>query len=156
MHRRAWHFISICGTWRRWWWQTQRFAPYALYRYRHVEVPSTSLLGAVVLVYASWPIYLLAWTLAVLRLPVRFRPTPKDGSTQLNILWLMPQLVTLVLLLAGEYQTMVVYHHPPSVILWFSIAQAFLQFMLLARWVQEDWRQGGVLRRHLGLRRADA
>ena len=114
---------------------------YALYRYRHVDVPSTSLLGAVVLVYASWPIYLLAWTLAVLRLPVRFRPTPKNGDTQLNVLWLMPQLVTLVLLLVGEYQTMAVYHHPPSVILWFSIAQAFLQFMLLARWVQEDWNK---------------
>ena len=128
---------------------------YALYRYRHVEVPSTSLLGAVVLVYASWPIYLLAWTFAVLRLPVRFRPTPKDGSTQLNIVWLMPQLVTLLLLLVGEYQTVAVYHHPPSVILWFSIVQAFLQFMLLARWVQEDWHQGGVLSRHLGLRRAD-
>ena len=90
------------------------------------------------LVYASWPIYLLAWTLAVLRLPVGFRPTPKSGDTQLNILWLMPQLVTLVLLLVGEYQTMAVYHHPPSVILWFSIVQAFLQLMLLARWVQED------------------
>ena len=128
---------------------------YALVRYRHVDVPNTSLLGAVVLVYASWPIYLLAWTLAVLRLPVRFRPTPKDGEAQLNFLWLMPQLVTLVLLLVGEFQTMAVYHHPPSVILWFSIAQAFLQLMLLARWVQEDWHQGGVLSRRLGLRRAD-
>ena len=28
---------------------------YALSRYRHAEVPRTSLLGAVVLVYASWP-----------------------------------------------------------------------------------------------------
>ena len=129
---------------------------YALYRYRHADVPRTSLLGAVVLVYASWPIYLLAWSLAVLRLPVRFRPTPKGGDTQLNVLWLMPQLITLVLLLLGEYQTVAVYHHPPSVILLFSIVQALLQFMLLARWVQEDWNHGGVLSRRLGLRRTDA
>ncbi len=128
---------------------------YALSRYRHAEVPRTSLLGAVVLVYASWPVYLLAWSLAVLRLPVRFRPTPKGGATQLNVLWLMPQLITLVLLLLGEYQTVAVYHHPPSIILWFSIVQALLQFMLLARWVQEDWNHGGVLSRRLGLRRSN-
>jgi cellulose synthase (UDP-forming) len=129
---------------------------YALYRFRHAEMPSSSLLGAVVLVYASWPIYLLAWAFAILRLPVRFRPTPKDRDAQLNVLWLMPQLITLVLLLLGEYQTVFVFHHRPSFVLGFSIAQALLQFMLLARWVQEDWKQGGVLRRRLGLGGAGA
>ena len=91
-----------------------------------------------------------------MRLPVRFRPTPKGGDTQLNVLWLMPQLITLVLLLLGEYQTVAVYHHPPSIILLFSIVQALLQFMLLARWVQEDLNHGGVLSRRLGLRRSSA
>ena len=129
---------------------------YALYRFRHADVPGSSLLGAVVLVYASWPIYLLAWALALLRLPVRFRPTPKNGDAQLNVLWLMPQLITLLLLLLGEYQTVFVYHHRPSAVLAFSIAQALLQFMLLARWVQEDWNSGGVLRRRLRLRGTDA
>jgi cellulose synthase (UDP-forming) len=111
---------------------------YALYNFRHEDTPSSSLLGAVVLVYASWPIYLLAWVLALLRLPVRFRPTPKDRDTQLNVLWLMPQFVTLLLLIVGEYQTVFVYRHPVSFVLAFSIVQALIQFMLLARWVQED------------------
>jgi hypothetical protein len=124
---------------------------YALYNYRHAEVLGSSLLGAVVLVYASWPIYLLAWALALLRLPVRFRPTPKDRDAQLNVLWLMPQFITLLLLLLGAYQTVFVYHHPVSIVLAFSIAQALLQFMLLARWVQEDWKNSGGLRRRLGM-----
>jgi cellulose synthase (UDP-forming) len=122
---------------------------YALYNFRHPEVPASSLLGAVVLVYASWPIYLLAWTLAILRLPVRFRPTPKDRDTGLNILWLTPQLLALVLLLLGEYYTVFVLHHPTSMVLGFAMAQALLQFGLLARWVQEDWNRGGPLRRRL-------
>jgi cellulose synthase/poly-beta-1,6-N-acetylglucosamine synthase-like glycosyltransferase len=127
---------------------------YALSRFRHPEVPASSLLGAVVLVYASWPIYLLAWTLAILRLPVRFRPTPKERDAGLNILWLMPQLLALALLLLGGLYTIFVQHHPVSLVLAFATAQALLQFMLLARWVQEDWNRGGLLRRRLAPGRA--
>lgn len=111
---------------------------YALRQYKHVDLPSSSLFGAVVLVYASWPIYMLAWTLAVLRLPLRFRPTPKDRSQQLDLVWVMPQLVALVLLLVGAAVTVIVYGHRLSLLLAIAIAQAALQFLLLLKWVQED------------------
>jgi cellulose synthase/poly-beta-1,6-N-acetylglucosamine synthase-like glycosyltransferase len=111
---------------------------YTLNKQRHAEVPKSSLLGAVVLVYASWPIYLLAWTFAIFRLPVRFRPTPKDSALRLNALWLLPQFSALSLLVYGLYLTIVVYGHSVSLILVAAVMQALLQFLLLVRWAQED------------------
>ncbi len=124
---------------------------YALRQYRHADLPSTSLTSAVVLVYASWPIYMLAWTLAVLRLPLRFRPTPKDRSKRLNAVWLLPQLVALILLVVGAAITVLIYDHNLSLLLAFAIGQAVFQLLLLARWLQEDRprrvRFPGVFRR---------
>lgn len=56
---------------------------------------------AVVLVYATWPLYTLAWLMALLRIPLAFRPTPKTPGGRLNLWWLAPQAVTSALLLAG-------------------------------------------------------
>jgi cellulose synthase (UDP-forming) len=123
---------------------------YALYNYRHADVRHSSLSSAVVLVYASWPIYLLAWTLALLRLPVRFHPTPKNCNGSLNILWLLPQLLTLILLVIGKFHTIVFCRHGVSLLLAFSIVQALIQLVLMAKWVQEDWsRQPGFRSRFL-------
>jgi cellulose synthase (UDP-forming) len=73
----------------------------ALCLWRHPSIPMRPLWRAVMLVYATWPIYTAAWVLAVLRVPVAFRPTPKTRTGRLNPLWLVPQLTTVVLLIAG-------------------------------------------------------
>lgn len=110
----------------------------ALGRFRHPDVPRSSLLGAVALVYASWPTYMLAWTLAVLRVPVRFRPTPKDRSGQTSALWLLPQFIAMALLLSGALYTVLVFEHPLSNLLAFAILQGGIQLVLLIRWLQDE------------------
>lgn len=76
----------------------------ALQRWRHPSLPAPSW-KAVMLVYTTWPIYTLAWVMALLRIPLAFRPTPKMPGGRLNLWWFMPQAVTSGLLLAG-----VLYH----------------------------------------------
>lgn len=114
------------------------FRAVALRRFRPVNYPKSSLFGAIVLVYASWPTYLFAWLLALLRLPLRFRPTPKSGDDSLNVLWLLPQIIALGLLVFGLYYTVVVQNHPVSLVLAAALVQALFQLALLLRWVQED------------------
>jgi cellulose synthase (UDP-forming) len=70
----------------------------AIQTWRHPSIRGTSLWSAVTLVSTTWPIYTLAWTMALLRLPLRFRPTPKKATGKLNPIWLLPQSATLVLL----------------------------------------------------------
>jgi cellulose synthase (UDP-forming) len=128
---------------------------YALERHRHEDLPESTLLGAVVLVYASWPVYLVAWTFALLRLPVRFRPTPKDRLQRLSVVWLLPQIITVVLLMAGLYQT-VMGRHRISLVLAAAIAQGMLQLLLLLRWVKEDEMHTVSLRSRLFRRKSAA
>lgn len=72
----------------------------ALQRWRHPSLPAPTW-KAVMLVYATWPIYTLAWLMALLRIPLAFRPTPKTPSSRLNLWWLTPQTLITALLLAG-------------------------------------------------------
>ena len=73
----------------------------ALRKWRHPSVTTTSLWRAVVLVYITWPIYSLAWVMTVLRVPLSFRPTPKSTERKVSPWWVLPQLVTMLLLLGG-------------------------------------------------------
>jgi cellulose synthase (UDP-forming) len=73
----------------------------ALRRWRHPSVPINSQWRAAVLVYVTWPTYTLAWIMTLLRLPLSFRPTPKNSEGRLNVLWLLPQLVSAILLVSG-------------------------------------------------------
>ena len=106
--------------------------------YRHESIPRTSLLRAVALVYATWPIYLLAWGMALLRWPLGFRPTPKRGTDVLHPAWLLPQMVALLLLIFGTLYTILIKDHPLSILLLFAILQAALQFGFLLRWLYSD------------------
>jgi cellulose synthase (UDP-forming) len=110
----------------------------AFHFYRHHSTPATSLSRAVTLVYGTWPIYMLAWTMAVLRLPLGFRPTPKNPNGRLNPLWLLPQVVTLILLIAGTIITITIKGHPLSFLLTFAILQGILQLYMIFRWVTAD------------------
>ena len=103
--------------------------------YRHHSVPNTSLARAVALVYSTWPIYLLAWGMAILRLPLDFRTTPKSKDSKQNPLWLLPQLVALILLIAGTIYTIAFKGHPISALLVFAILQGLVQLLFLRRWL---------------------
>lgn len=78
----------------------------ALSVWRHPSVPLRPLWRAVTLVYATWPIYSAAWVLAVLRVPVAFRPTPKTRAGAINPLWLLPQLAAVLLLALGSVRVL--------------------------------------------------
>lgn len=109
-----------------------------LYRWRHHTMQRTSLLRAVVLVYATWPIYLAAWVMALFRINLAFRPTPKSATGRLPPLWLLPQGIAILLLFAGLLYTVIVKDHQPSLLLLFAIAQGVLQLLFLIRWMSSD------------------
>ena len=72
------------------------------------QEPHTLLWRATALVFATWPVYSLAWLLALLRIPVSFQPTPKTKTGRLNPWWLVPQVLSMVLLSAGSLHAMIV------------------------------------------------
>lgn len=73
----------------------------AMAAWRHPSVRGICSWRAIALVVFTWPVYTLAWLMALLRVPLGFRPTPKEGRRGANLLWVMPQLVTTCLLVAA-------------------------------------------------------
>jgi cellulose synthase (UDP-forming) len=67
----------------------------------HRSIPSQHMLKSLSLIYMTWPVYTLAWLMAVLRIPLRFRPTPKGPSEAVRLTWLLPQLIMFILLIGG-------------------------------------------------------
>jgi cellulose synthase (UDP-forming) len=109
-----------------------------LYKWRHHTMQRPSLLRAVVLVYATWPIYLYAWLMAIFRVPLAFRPTPKSTDGRLSPVWMIPQIVAIILLVAGLLYTVIVKDHRPSLLLLFAILQGILQLLFLKQWMSAD------------------
>jgi cellulose synthase/poly-beta-1,6-N-acetylglucosamine synthase-like glycosyltransferase len=68
--------------------------------WRHPATPTALEWRGILLVYATWPIYTLAWCMALLRAPLRFRMTPKRAGDPQR-LWLVPQALFALLLAAG-------------------------------------------------------
>ena len=106
--------------------------------WRHSSTPKTSLIHAVVLVYATWPVYMLAWFMALIRRPLASRLTPKSWTGGLNPLWLLPQAIVIFLLVLGGLYTIIVKDHRPSLLLMFAVAQGFLQLWLFTKWLQSE------------------
>jgi cellulose synthase (UDP-forming) len=75
--------------------------------WRHPATPTALEWRGILLVYATWPAYTLAWLMACLRAPLRFRLTPKRASDPQR-LWLVPQALFAVLLSAGAIYALVV------------------------------------------------
>lgn len=98
----------------------------ALRRWRHTTISYDLQWRAIVLVFATWPIYTLAWLMSVLRLPLSFRPTPKETLGRINLLWILPQLLSAFLLLYGMINTLYVTQADPSWLLLYLIAIGFL------------------------------
>lgn len=120
----------------------------ALKTWRHPSVQSTSLLRAITLVYSTWPTYTAAWLMAMLRIPLGFRATPKEASAHLPPVWLLPQLVALIGLGLGLWYTVNVEGHRPSLLLAFALVQLLLQLSLFIVWVsRENKAANSVVRR---------
>jgi hypothetical protein len=84
---------------------------------------------AMALMYATWPIYVLAWVMAVLRVPLAFRPTPKSQDGRLNPLWLLPQALSVALIAGGMISSFLMPSGEPALVL---LACAALQGVLMA------------------------
>jgi cellulose synthase (UDP-forming) len=102
--------------------------------YRYVVYPRLPLYRALVLVYATWPVYTLAWGMALFRIPLSFRPTPKTTDGRLHPVWLLPQLLSIILLVIGTLYTTLVLRHPLSILLVIAILQAAVHLFLVQSW----------------------
>lgn len=109
-----------------------------LYKWQHNSMQRTSLLRAVILVYSTWPIYLSAWLMALFRINLAFRPTPKSPDGRLHPAWLAAQTIAIILLLAGLLYTVIVKDHRPSILLFFAVIQGLLQLVFLRGWMLTD------------------
>lgn len=111
----------------------------ALLAWRHPSTPNSLLWRAVCLVYATWPVYMLAWIMAVLQVPLAFRATPKRADGGVKPAWLVPQVASLVLLAGGVVYTIFLDNEVTSIIpVLFAAAQCvplaiFLWFALKGR-----------------------
>ena len=83
----------------------------------HSDINYGAPLRTLALIHGTWPIYCTAWIMALFRVPLAFRPTPKNPSGVLQPSWMAPQLVTTALLALGigywlvnsaSYQTLLV------------------------------------------------
>lgn len=112
----------------------------AIQLWRHPSVPATLPLRGITLIYATWPIYTLAWVMALLRIPLRFQPTPKSRSGRLNPLWILPQVITGLLLGAGCLVTLGNTNVGPDYfLLGFVVFQVVFQVWPIVSWI--SWRK---------------
>ena len=112
---------------------------FSLWQWHHPSEPTTGQWRAALLIYATWPIYTLAWLMAILRLPLTFRPTPKKAGERLNPLWLAPQAFTVCALSVGlllSWQEVKAY---PLVWL-FAIVQMIPQLWLIGYWILTSYQ----------------
>jgi cellulose synthase (UDP-forming) len=104
----------------------------AICSFRHSSAPTRLLWRPMLLVYASWPIYTLAWLMALLRVPLSYRPTPKTPAGALNPLWMLPQLMALALLLGGlVHSVFLATESRPSLLLLVALLQSWPLLVLL-------------------------
>lgn len=107
----------------------------ALRRWRHRSLKPNYQIKPIVLVFGSWPVYTLAWLMALVRVPLRFRLTPKSQSGSLNPAWMLPQTAVSLLLLWGLLR-----HLPQptdlSFLMWgFAGAQLVAHLLLIVQWL---------------------
>jgi cellulose synthase (UDP-forming) len=75
----------------------------ALLCWRHPSVGGLLMWRGTVLVQATWPIYTLAWLMALLRLPLDSRLTPKTRGAGSRSYLLMPQIAAATLLAVAAW-----------------------------------------------------
>ncbi|MBI5029979.1 MAG: glycosyltransferase [Chloroflexi bacterium] len=110
----------------------------ALRSWRHPSIVAVLLWRAIVLIYATWPIYTFAWIMAVLRMPLEFRPTPKSAHGKIHPIWLLPQFAAVISLTAVLLYAILVNHNTPLLLILFGLAQLVPQLILLWQWVHPN------------------
>jgi hypothetical protein len=84
------------------------------------------------LVPATWPVYTLAWLMALCRIPLKFRPTPKTRAAGRSLVWVLPQAATVLLLLGGMiFASAFSNEHCPPLLLVFAALQLLPMVILL-------------------------
>jgi cellulose synthase/poly-beta-1,6-N-acetylglucosamine synthase-like glycosyltransferase len=112
----------------------------AIRLWRHPSAPAIIPVRGIALIYTTWPIYTWAWILALLRIPVGFRPTPKARSGQVNPLWLLPQTITCLLLVSGCLVSLRNTNVDPCYfLLSFVVFQVAFQLWPIGSWI--SWRK---------------
>jgi hypothetical protein len=122
--------------------------PVAIAAHRHPSVVPRPLWRAVALVYFTWPIYTMAWLMAVLRLRLAFRPTPKEATGSIHPAWLFPQLLGMLclalgagtMLSAGGHCADTVARYP--LVLAFAAVQCLLPLIVLVQRLNRHRLQG--------------
>jgi cellulose synthase (UDP-forming) len=96
------------------------------------------------LVLSTWPVYVLAWLLALLRVPLTYRPTAKQAAGRgPNVAWIWPQILTLVGLLAGGMVTVrTIDFRNYLLVLAFAASLAVVQLGVLV----QAWREANTVR----------
>ncbi len=106
----------------------------ALRRWRHRSLQSSLQWKPMALVFSTWPIYFIAWIMAIFRIPLGFRLTPKSSSGHLNPLWLLPQMVSCIFLFTGILKwVFLVNDHFYPLTLGFAMALIMPQVALLGK-----------------------
>jgi cellulose synthase (UDP-forming) len=109
----------------------------ALRRWRHPSLGKMKLQWKpTILVFATWPIYMLSWFMAIFRIPLRFQPTPKTSTGSLHVVWVLPQIVTTMLLLTGLLFSLAVTKAVNVVVFGFALGQIVAQLSLLSDWLR--------------------
>lgn len=98
----------------------------ALRCWRHPSVPTTVQWRGIVLIQSTWPVYTLAWFMAILRVPLGFHATPKRVSYDRRWNWLAPQICTSLIVLGAVIVGM---SYPETAHPGFLMAFACLQTM---------------------------
>ena len=112
------HLLPLAGV-------TMLIRQVALLAWRHPSTPSSLLWRAMCLVYSTWPVYMLAWVMAVLQVRLAFRATPKKADGGVKPVWLLPQVASLVLLVAGVLYALTTRDEGPLMVpILFALAQS--------------------------------
>jgi cellulose synthase/poly-beta-1,6-N-acetylglucosamine synthase-like glycosyltransferase len=83
----------------------------------------------IALVYFTWPVYSLAWIMALLRIPLKFQPTPKSPSERIHMVWLLPQVMAAGSLIAGVVYALLTLNGLPVPVILFCLLQLGLLFL---------------------------
>ncbi|HNB54770.1 MAG TPA: glycosyltransferase family 2 protein, partial [Anaerolineales bacterium] len=105
----------------------------ALRRWSHPSIQRLKLQWKpTVLVFATWPIYTVAWLMAIFRIPLRFQSTPKSITGQPPVTSVLPQLITSFLLLGGLVYTYFSTQTFHVLVFGFALAQIVGQLYLVS------------------------
>lgn len=109
----------------------------ALRRWIHPSVGKMKLQWKpTILVFATWPIYTLSWFMAIFRVPLRFQPTPKTSTGSLHPAWVLPQIITTILLLTGLIFSLIMTSSLHLLVFGFALGQIVAHLSLLSDWLR--------------------